>query len=44
MDGRRNEAGGQAFAVAVTVCIHPKGGIYQDLVRNLEGDNGFLTV
>lgn len=36
--------GGQAFAVAVTVCIHPKGGIYQDLVGNFQGDNGFLTV
>lgn len=36
--------GGQAFAIAATVCIHPKAGIYQDLVGNFEGDNGFLTV
>lgn len=44
--GRMEEGmrlGGQAFTV-VTVCIHPKGGIYQDLVGNFEGDNGFLTV
>lgn len=42
--GEGMKLGGQAFTVAVTVCIHPKGGIYQDLVGNFQGDNGFLTV